>query len=885
MWTGRNRQDRDRLNDYWNALNRSAPPEELARLAEPIEPATRAAIDRTRALHQRRRPDPAFAARLGTDLMNAFATTPAGTVPLPRQYPGPSNGRIEPRMPKWLPALPEYRKSRRWVLAQLATAALLIAALLGGYFWLDNRNEHPAVILQETPEATPTGAWTNLKGNAARTGEGNAGPVGQPIALWRFQAGAACEAPPAVLGGVVYAGCLDGYLYALESTNGEELWRFDTGGQIGNVTVTEDHVYVVSGSGALMAISLDDHQEAWRFDTPVWGTGVVDDGLLAVPAQNGWLVGLDAETGAERWRYYVTDRGTVEHPAIANGMVYAGGAGGGIVAVDAETGELRWRGDTGTTPTGSAVVAGGIAYIPELGGAAEAANLHAFDPVSGEPLWASAEPMTWPAVSDGIGYSGSSEGIVHAFDTATGEELWRVQVSVGGRAKPPVVAGGVVYAPGQGDQAVTVYALDAATGAELWRFELDGDVIFTGALSDGVMYLSTMAGSVYAIGGTDEDVIPAPGGQASPEASPAEPAAATPVAAQVDSPVELLWQTSGGPEPLIVGFDGAIGPDGNLWVIDACNNRFQIFDPDGTFLEFWGEFGSGPGQFNFCDGEPRGHFTFDAQGNLYVVDAYNSRIQKFDKERRFVTEWRDVGIDEGQFLDTSIAVNGEGNVVVCNMNRSDCQVYNPDGQLLFAFGEAILSRPAHVASDADGNVYVSDLGHSQVFKFDSDGTLLQTLGEPGFGPGQLFGPEDIAVDAAGNIYVAETDNGRVKVLDAQGNSLAEWNGSGTPAGRFSFLTGVTADVDGTLYVFDVTAEGSTVYKVRLLLPPGPEATPVAQRPHPNPSPAAGEGLFGVSHQPQGDVRLIAKIRSTGREKPGNTSPPSSVPDSLSTTGA
>jgi DNA-binding beta-propeller fold protein YncE len=75
--------------------------------------------------------------------------------------------------------------------------------------------------------------------------------------------------------------------------------------------------------------------------------------------------------------------------------------------------------------------------------------------------------------------------------------------------------------------------------------------------------------------------------------------------------------------------------------------------------------------------------------------------------------------------------------------------------------------------------------------------------------------------------VAETDNGRVKVLDAQGNSLAEWNGSGTPAGRFSFLTGVTADVDGTLYVFDVTAEGSTVYKARLLLPPGPEATPVA----------------------------------------------------------
>ena len=54
------------------------------------------------------------------------------------------------------------------------------------------------------------------------------------------------------------------------------------------------------------------------------------------------------------------------------------------------------------------------------------------------------------------------------------------------------------------------------------------------------------------------------------------------------------------------------------------NNRIQKFDSSGNFITKWGSNGSGDGQFN----GPQG-VAVDGSGNVYVVDAYNHRIQKF----------------------------------------------------------------------------------------------------------------------------------------------------------------------------------------------------------------------------------------------------------------
>ena len=98
--------------------------------------------------------------------------------------------------------------------------------------------------------------------------------------------------------------------------------------------------------------------------------------------------------------------------------------------------------------------------------------------------------------------------------------------------------------------------------------------------------------------------------------------------------LELLWESTGGPEPVKRPYGIGIAPNGNIWVSDAYRDRFQILAPDGTFIETWGASGDGEGEFEFFSqrsalGSPDGDVAFDAAGSIYVLDTGNYRVQKF----------------------------------------------------------------------------------------------------------------------------------------------------------------------------------------------------------------------------------------------------------------
>jgi DNA-binding beta-propeller fold protein YncE len=87
----------------------------------------------------------------------------------------------------------------------------------------------------------------------------------------------------------------------------------------------------------------------------------------------------------------------------------------------------------------------------------------------------------------------------------------------------------------------------------------------------------------------------------------------------------------------------------------------------------WGTPGTGDGQFT----RP-GDIAVDSEGNTYVTDQGNSRVQKFDSEGNFMTKWGSKGSDEGQFIDPlGIVLDTSGNVYVVDAGNSRVQVFAP----------------------------------------------------------------------------------------------------------------------------------------------------------------------------------------------------------------
>jgi DNA-binding beta-propeller fold protein YncE len=292
-------------------------------------------------------------------------------------------------------------------------------------------------------------------------------------------------------------------------------------------------------------------------------------------------------------------------------------------------------------------------------------------------------------------------------------------------------------------------------------------------------------------------------------------------------PVAFVWQTTGGPDlPLSSAGLLAIDPQGNIWVPDADAHQFQIVAPDGTFQEVWGTPGQGEGEFNFVStGYLYGAVAFDADGNLYVADTGNYRIQKFGPDRSFITSWGSQGVKDGQFLrPLSVAVDARGRVFVGDDLRGDVQVFDRDGEYLATWGgkdagEGRLNGPNGIAFDAAGNVWVADTNSNRVLQYSPEGEFLTAWGEYGSDEGELFEPQSLAVDDQGRVYVTEFGNYRVQVFDGEGQVLATWGESGNGEGQFDGVYGIVLDDAGHVYVSELF--GKRVQKFRVLPPLAP----------------------------------------------------------------
>ena len=164
----------------------------------------------------------------------------------------------------------------------------------------------------------------------------------------------------------------------------------------------------------------------------------------------------------------------------------------------------------------------------------------------------------------------------------------------------------------------------------------------------------------------------------------------------------------------------ALSPQGDIYVSDGYGNaRVHKFAPDGRLLFSWGEPGSDPGEFNIVH-----NICCDDDGWVYVADRENHRVQVFDGNGKYETQWVNMHRPSGLYMETGTRTPR------------------------FFVGE--------IGPDMAVNIDLPNCG-PRVSIYTHKGELLARLGHAhaGLEPGQFISPHGLAVDSRGDIYVGE----------------------------------------------------------------------------------------------------------------------------------
>jgi sugar lactone lactonase YvrE len=244
----------------------------------------------------------------------------------------------------------------------------------------------------------------------------------------------------------------------------------------------------------------------------------------------------------------------------------------------------------------------------------------------------------------------------------------------------------------------------------------------------------------------------------------------------------------------------------DIWVTDKGSDMIIKFDPDGRVLMVFGRKQEAADEDTGPLKHPKpplpaedGRFrqvtdvAWDKAGNTYISDGYiNSRVAKVDKDGNWLKSWGDRGKEPGQFnTPHSIATDADGNVYVADRGNHRIQVFDGDGKFLRQFvidvpvppdARPAIGKVPDEAMIANGTfapgspwaicitppphqvLYSADAWPGRIYKLSLDGKVLGMLGQSGKQLKQFGWIHEMACPSENVLYVAELLNWRVQKL-------------------------------------------------------------------------------------------------------------------------
>ena len=180
----------------------------------------------------------------------------------------------------------------------------------------------------------------------------------------------------------------------------------------------------------------------------------------------------------------------------------------------------------------------------------------------------------------------------------------------------------------------------------------------------------------------------------------------------------------------------------SIWVLDSGMGQLKCFDQQGNSLAVLGEEGMEEGQLL-----SPADLVFDPQGNLWIADTDNNRLVKWTKDGQTLQvlgvnefdeeeDWLLSGTEEGEFdAPQAVTLDPQGNIFVADTGNHRIQKFSPQGEFLLAFGEygkasGELYLPNRVVVDETGDIFVSEENGSRIQKFSGEGNFLFQINFP-----------------------------------------------------------------------------------------------------------------------------------------------------------
>jgi len=328
----------------------------------------------------------------------------------------------------------------------------------------------------------------------------------RPSILWRSKAGGRFWFnSPLVRGGLVYCGCRDGRLYAVDIATGKQRWAFKARDETVSCYLATDGRRIFFGSydGYVYAVDMGTGKVIWRTRFGRMGTGgspCLAGNLVVFGGQEVAFSAFNVETGQIEWR---SDLGRKYFwNCVSDGRIICGGASNRLYCVDAETGKALWSHPIkshGDWYGGVALWQGKVYYVEPAG--ADTACV-ARETASGKEVWrckagkyvAHAQGKA-PVVKDGKVYV--FMGDLYAIHGETGKILWQSKFdSFSGALSWPVAAGGVILA----GTTKSLVAISEKTGKRLWEIPTGSMVWSRPAVGNGRVYFGCDDACLYCLG-------------------------------------------------------------------------------------------------------------------------------------------------------------------------------------------------------------------------------------------------------------------------------------------------------------------------------------------------------------------------------------------------